>query len=99
MILSEQLNYKAYKHKYKENSILVLKSIEDLNEADRILTSFENHDAFIHASWYLTKEKIKLLSNKRLRVLNCISWHMGIPFYRVEDIDNNLNIAYIAELY
>jgi hypothetical protein len=99
MILTEQLNYQAYEHQYKENDILVLKSIEDLNKVNKTLISFENHDAFINANWYLTKEKIKLLSNKKLRVLSCISWHMGIPFYNIEVIDDNSNILYIGEFY
>lgn len=99
MTLNEQLNYQAYEHQYKENNILSLKNIEDLDKVNKILIGNENPDAFINANWYLTKEKIKLLSNKRLRVLSCISWHMGIPFYNVEDIDDNLSIVYIGEFY
>jgi len=99
MILNEQLNYQAYKHQYKENSILVLKCTEDLNKVNKILISCENSDAFIDANWYLTKKKVKLLASKNLRVLSCVSWHMGIPFYRVEDIDDNLTIVYIGEFY
>ena len=99
MLLNEQLHYQAYKHQYKENSILVLKNTEDLNKINNILISCENPDVFIDADWYLTKEKAKLLASKNLRVLSCVSWHMGLPFYRVEDIDDNLTIVYIGEFY
>ena len=99
MTLDEQLNYEAYEHQYQENSILTLKSIEDLNEINKILIGDENLDAFINANWYLTEEKMKLLSTKRLRVLSCVSWHMGIPFYILEGVEETSSIVYIGEFY
>lgn len=98
MTLEEQLKYQSYEHQYQKNDILILKNSEDINEINKILTS-ENPDAFINVSWYLTNEKINQLSTKRLRILNCISWHMGIPFYEVEDIENKSSIVHIGEFY
>jgi len=92
MTFNEQLNCKAYTHKYKINDILVLKSSEDLNEVNNILTNVENPDACINAIWYLTQEDIKLLSGRKLRVLSCISWHMGIPFYTLKDMESSIII-------
>ena len=99
MLLDKQLNYQPYHHKYKENEILILKDIEELNEINKILACNENTDAYIGANWYLSKEKMKLLSAKRLRVLNCVSWHMGVPFYVLEEIDERSNIVHVGEFY
>ena len=58
----------------EQDDILLLNSIKDLNHIDKVLIGNNNHDAFIDASWYLTKEKTELFSNKRLRVLSCTNY-------------------------
>ena len=99
MTLKEQLKYQPYEHKYKEDNVLVLKSVEDLNKINNILIDNENPDAFLNANWYLTNEKMTLLCNKKLKVISCISWHMGIAFYSFEGIKDKSVILYIGEFY
>ena len=99
MTFKEQMNYQAYEHQYKEDDILLLKNQEELNKIDKMLINTDSPDAFVNSNWYLTKEKIELLSNKHLKVLNCISWHMGIPFYNLQTIEKVSSIIYVGEFY
>ena len=102
MELDEKLNYKAYEHQYSKGDILSLKDTKELESINQIL--LENNEStdidYLNSiNWYLTKEKKELLIYKKLKVVNSISWHMGIPFYILEDIENNSSVVYMGEFY
>ena len=100
MSLDEQLSYKAYEHMYKKDDILSLKSIEGLNEINNVLNADRDIDVDANVvKWYLTKERIEALSSKKFEVLNCISWHMGIPYYILMDMEDQSSAHDVAEFY
>lgn len=86
MDLDEKLKYQSYEHAFVENDILTLKNEEELKQVkDFLYKEWEgNLDALSDIGWYLTPQKQIKLNNKKLKVINSISWHMGIPFYIVE---------------
>lgn len=100
MEIEEKLNYAAYVHQYREGDILSLKDSNELENINQIL--LENYKSIDYLSgtiWYLTKEKQEPLMQRKLKVVNTISWHFGIPFYILEDPENDSFLFTLAEFY
>jgi len=100
MELEEKLKYKAYHHQYEEGDILCLKDSSELQNINQILLEmYKSFDDLNGTSWYLSKEKKDLLKDKKLKVVSTISWHLGIPFYVLEDLENDKFVFCLAEFY
>jgi len=98
MNLAKDLNYKGYSHKLKEGDTATIKDIRALTSINNILIGDQEKDAYDDVNWYMTDEKMKLFSNQEFIVLNCISWHMGIPYYQLEN-SSTKDVVYIGEFY
>ncbi len=87
MNLNEKLNYKAYEHIYQLGDILFLKSYDELKTINLLFTE-PNKDS-CNFIWCLTQGKQEIIANKELKVMQSISWHMGIPFYELRTMEEN----------
>lgn len=97
MNLKEALNYKAYEHIYQFGDILCLKSNDELQKIELLLTKLNKDNCtFI---WCFTQDKREVIANQKLKVIKSISWHMGIPFYELSTIEDNPKTIYLGEFY
>jgi len=98
MNLADDLNYKGYSHKLKEGDTVTIKDISVLTSINKILIGDQEKDSYADVNWYMTEEKMKLFSDQEFIVLNCISWHMGIPYYQLENLSTK-DVVHIGEFY
>jgi hypothetical protein len=100
MDLEATFNYRGYHHKYEEDDILCLKDSSELEDINQILLGiYESFDNITGTTWYLSIEQQELLKDKKLEVISCISWHLGIPFYVLKDLENDRFYVRAAEFY
>lgn len=99
--MDKALKYEPYEHLYKPKNILCLKGADKIKEIDILLKNQnkQNYRLMNNAIWYLTEEKRKILFNHKLKVINCISWHMGIPFYELKITGCNSEGIFVGEFY
>ncbi|WP_457745163.1 hypothetical protein [Sulfurimonas sp.] len=89
------LDYKGYEFKYDLIERVELKDDKELNLVNEALDAKEPSEL----SWYLDDEKRVAMRGKAFRVTNAISWHMGLPYYVVEDLDNREDMYVVGEFY
>jgi len=97
--LEIELKYKAYTHKYKENDVVIIQLNNNLPQINKLLCDEFTSNILEDTSWYLSKIKSELLSNKKFIIVSCISWHVGIPFYLLADIEDDQCLVHVGEFY
>ena len=95
VMLECKLDYIAYEHKYIDGDILKLKDGKVIGQINKLLD--ENDNSFDSVVWFISDEKEKSLTRQKLKVINSISWHMGIPFYELRSEKNER--IYVGEFY
>lgn len=83
MSFEEKLDYKSYDFKFNEDEILTIKSIDEIKQINKVLKEESPESDYDSYSWYLSDEKAQELKYERLQAEMLISWHMGLPFYRL----------------
>ena len=97
MTIEEKLEMNPYMFKYEEGDIVVLKSSEEIERINAMLFDASPEFDYDSTKWYLSSVKVNLLQNTSLTVESQVAWHMGWPFYGVEQVDKKH--FYIAEFY
>ena len=98
--MNSKLSYSAYEHKFKEGDIVTLKDRKELNIVEQTVKEYIGDvDCCSTISWCLTQKKKYILSDSPLKVMSCISWHMGIPFYNVSKMEDLTQSWYVGEFY
>ena len=95
MSSNKEVYYKPYEHKFEEDNLVKLKQHAALAKIKIMVNNdilSADEDALV-PSWFLTPQKEEKLNSSLFEVINCISWHMGIPFYRVKLNEEHYEIA------
>ena len=97
MTIEEKLAFEPYRFKYVEGDRVILKSSEEIKQINSIL--FEASPEFDYGTtkWYVPIENVDTLQHLSFKIISQIAWHMGWPFYQVEQ--ENKTTFYIAEFY
>ncbi|PHR54377.1 MAG: hypothetical protein COA44_13245 [Arcobacter sp.] len=87
--------YEAYEHRFNKGKRLELKEEKVLEQVKlRVQKDILGDEVQVsEVSWYLSCDKEDKLKNNSFEVIACISWHMGIPFYKVCFNDEVYDIA------
>jgi len=83
MTLEEKLVFKPYNFKYDEDDILMLKSVDEIKRINEVLKKENPESDYNRYSWYLNDELIQEIKYERLKIERRISWHVGLPFYKL----------------
>jgi hypothetical protein len=97
MDLEKALDYKGYKFKYDDGDALMLKTSSEIEKINEVLYEASPEFDYEGCQWYVSHEKFEELKYKKLFVDSHISWHVGLPFYRVKN--RRGQIYSIAEFY
>jgi len=99
MSFEKRMGYKPYKFKFDEAIYLAVKSKEEVERINETLKEESPESDYESYSWYLTAEIADKLKSQKLKIDMQISWHIGLPFYRVQKIGIDERKYYIAEFY
>lgn len=100
MSFEDKLKYVPYGFKYESGMTLTLKPIEEIEAINSLLQRESPESDYAAYSWYLDADSALKLLNRELVVTICVSWHMGLPFYKLRSGDGVQERLYsIAEFY
>ena len=100
MSFEDKLKYVPYGFKYESGMTLTLKPIEEIETINFLLQRESPESDYAAYSWYLDADSALKLLNRQLAVTMRVSWHMGLPFYRLRANDSGEEEIYsIAEFY
>ncbi len=99
MSFENRINYKPYEFKFDNSTTLFIKSKEEVSRINKTLKEESPELDYTSYSWYLTDETMEMLKAQKLKIVNQISWHGGLPFYRVQKIGTSEPTYGIAEFY
>lgn len=95
----EKFDYRPYDFKYDINAVLAIKSVDDVAAINARLLHESPESEYDSYSWYLSEKEAFELQGKALYVDMRVSWHIGLPFYRVYTDDGDGTIHSVAEFY
>ena len=95
MSFEKTMGYNPYKFKFDSQITLFIKSKEEVTRINKALKEESPESDYESYSWYLADEKLAELKDQRLKIEMQVSWHGGLPFYRVnkDEISGTYDIA------
>ena len=84
MNFEDLMGFDPYKFQYSVDTYVFVKGKKEIYEINRRLKEESPESDYQSYAWYMTDEKIEKLKYKRVRVTSQISWHGGLPYYRIE---------------
>ncbi len=97
MSFEKNMDFEPYKFKFDGYTHLSIKSKEEVKRINERLKEESPESDYESYSWYLTDDKVEELKYKKSKVINQVSWHVGLPYYVLE-LNDEKSYA-VAEFY